>query len=80
MLRLVIDKPGGIFMDDCEQLSRAVDPLIDQLDPTEHEYVLEVSSPGLARALRTDAHLEAYIGKDIKLRLYRISFASIRPL
>lgn len=70
-LRLYIDKPGGVFIEDCEKMSRAVDPLIDKLDPTEHEYYLEVSSPGLARQLRTDKHLDAYIGQDVKVRLYR---------
>ncbi len=70
-LRIIIDKPGGIFIEDCETMSRAVDPLIDALDPTEHEYYLEVSSPGLGRALRTDAHLEAYLNKPVVVKLIR---------
>lgn len=70
-LRIAIDKPGGVFIEDCENLSRAVDPLIDELDPTEHEYYLEVTSPGLGRQLRTDVHLDAYIEKPVRVRLYR---------
>jgi ribosome maturation factor RimP len=70
-LRITIDKPGGVFIEDCENLSRAVDPLIDELDPAEQEYFLEVSSPGLGRTLRTDEHLAAYIGKPVKVRRYR---------
>ena len=69
-LRLIIDKPGGVFLDDCETLSRAVDPIIDELDPTDLEYFLEVSSPGLGRALRTDSHLAAYRDMPIVCRLY----------
>lgn len=69
-LRITIDKPGGIFIEDCEKLSRAIDPMIDAL-PIEQEYCLEVTSPGLSRALRTEAHLEAYLGREIKLKLYK---------
>lgn len=69
-LRLIIDKPGGVFLDDCETLSQAVDPIIDELDPTDLEYYLEVSSPGLGRVLRTDDHLAAYKGLPVVCRLY----------
>lgn len=69
-LRIIIDKDGGVSIDDCERLSRALDPIIDELDPTELEYYLEVSSPGLGRTLRTDAHLAAYTGKDVAVKLY----------
>ncbi len=70
-LRLVIDKDGGVNIDDCEAFSREVDPLIEALDPTELEYYFEVSSPGLGRQLKSDAHLGAYIGKEIALKLYK---------
>jgi ribosome maturation factor RimP len=70
VLRIIIDSPGGVFIDDCERVSRAVEPLIDELDPVEREYCLEVSSPGMGRALRTDGHLKAFEGRDVKLRLY----------
>ena len=70
-LRIFIDKPGGVCMQDCEDLSRAIDSTLDELDPCEQEYFLEVSSPGLARVLRNDTHLQAYIGKPVRLRLFR---------
>ncbi|NLC78459.1 MAG: ribosome maturation factor RimP [Ruminococcaceae bacterium] len=71
VLRLIIDKPGGVFIDDCETLSRTVDPLIDEANIIENEYCFEVSSPGLMRELRTDAHLAAYTGKKIVIKLYK---------
>lgn len=70
-LRIFIDKPGGVNMQDCEDLSRAIDDVIDELDVCEQEYFLEVSSPGLARLLRTDEHLAFYMNQPIRLRLYR---------
>lgn len=70
-LRITIDKDGGVFIDDCENFSRAVDPLIDELNPTELEYYFEVSSPGLGRVLRTDEHLKAYIDKEVAVKLYK---------
>ena len=70
-LRLILDKEGGVTIDDCEAFSRAVDPQIDELDPTDVEYYLEVSSPGLGRELRTDTHLKAYIGQPVRVRLYK---------
>lgn len=79
-LRITIDKPGGVFIDDCEKLSRAVDPLIDEIDPAEKEYYLEVTSPGLGRTLRTDDHLAAYIGKAVKIRLFKTNADNIREL
>lgn len=77
-LRLFIDKEGGVTIDDCEAFSRAVDPIIDELDPIETEYCLEVSSPGLARELRTDAHLAAYVGKEVRIRLYKKNDAGVK--
>ena len=70
-LRIVIDRPGGVSMQNCEDLSRAIDALLDELDPCEQEYFLEVSSPGLGRILRTDKHLAAYTGQSVRLKLYR---------
>ena len=70
-LRLMIDKEGGVSIDDCEAFSRAVDPIIDELDPAETEYYLEVSSPGLGRELRTGEHLAAYVGKEVRVKLYK---------
>jgi len=70
-LRIIIDKDGGVGIDDCERLSRAIDPLLDELDPTDHPYCLIVSSPGLGRALKSNEHLQAYLGRDIAIRLIR---------
>ncbi|MEA5049866.1 MAG: ribosome maturation factor RimP [Oscillospiraceae bacterium] len=71
VLRLIIDRPGGVFIEDCEKLSRAVDPQLDALDIADGEYRFEVSSPGLMRELRTDAQLTAYIGKPVVVGLYK---------
>ena len=70
-LRVVIDKNGSVSINDCETLSRTIDPLLDELDPTDHPYYLIVTSPGIGRTLKTDAHLEVYIGKKIRIRLIR---------
>lgn len=71
-LRAVIDKPGGVSIDDCERLSRALDPAVDELAASaEREFTFEVSSPGLGRELRADAHLSTYIGRNVVVRLYR---------
>jgi len=70
-LRIIIDKEGAVSINDCEKLSRTIDPLLDELDPTDHQYYLIVSSPGIGRVLKTDAHLKAYIGQDIRIRLIR---------
>ncbi|MCL2538764.1 MAG: ribosome maturation factor RimP [Oscillospiraceae bacterium] len=70
-LRIIIDKQGGVGIDDCEKLSRVVDPMLDELDPTDHPYCLIVSSPGLGRALKTDEHLRIYTGRAISVRLIR---------
>ncbi len=71
VLRVVIDRPGGVFIEDCETLSRALDPALDALDIGDGEYSFEVSSPGLMRELRTDAHLTAYIGRPVAAKLYK---------
>lgn len=70
-LTIFIDKDGGVGIGDCENFSRAIDPILDELDPTDHQYYLIVSSPGLGRALKTDEHLERYVGNKINIRLIR---------
>lgn len=70
VLRLYIDKKGGIGLDDCENVSRTVEPLIDEADPIKNEYVFEVSSPGLDRPLKTDRDFERYEGEDVEISLY----------
>ena len=70
-LRIFIDKPEGISIDDCEAMSRAIDQPLDERDPIEQSYCLEVSSPGLERELTREAHFQKYRGEKIKVRLIR---------
>jgi ribosome maturation factor RimP len=70
-LRIYIDKPGGIFISDCEALSHAIDEPLEQLDPIASSYVLEVSSPGIERELRRKEHFEFAIGKVVAVKLIR---------
>jgi ribosome maturation factor RimP len=70
ILRLFIDKQGGVGLDDCTQVSRAVDTLLDVEDFIEHEYSLEVSSPGLNRPLTKPDHFRKAAGKKIKVKTY----------
>lgn len=70
-LRLYIDKPGGVSIDDCEAVSRPVSDLLDQADPIEGSYTFEVSSAGADRALKKPEHFAAYVGSEVEVRLYR---------
>ena len=70
-LRVFIDSEDGITLDDCENMSRALDAPLDELDPILDFYFLEVCSPGIERELSKDKHLEKYIGYSIKIRLIR---------
>jgi len=70
-LRYFIDKEGGVTIDDCERFSRAVDPLLDEADPIEQSYCLEVSSPGVERELTRPWHFEENIGRPVTARLIR---------
>lgn len=69
-LRVTIDTDEGITIDDCERMHRAIDPILDEADPIEGSYILEVSSPGLERELKTDFHLAACVGEQVELRLF----------
>ncbi|MBR7150849.1 MAG: ribosome maturation factor RimP [Clostridia bacterium] len=69
-LRITIDSEEGIQIEDCEKMHRAIDPLLDEADPIEGPYHLEVSSPGIERELKTDLHVEACLGWDVEVRLY----------
>ena len=69
-LRITIDSPEGITIDDCERFSRAIDPLLDEADPIADSYHLEVSSPGIERELKTDAHIKACLGETVEARLF----------
>ena len=69
-LRIVIDREGGVDMDACEAVSRAMDPLLDEADPIAESYVLEVWSAGVDRELTRDFHFEETAGKPVTLGLY----------
>ena len=71
VLRIYIDKEGGVGIDDCVDMTHAIDPVLDQEDPVPQEYVLEVSSPGLNRKLHRPSHFQAYLGEPVRARLIR---------
>ncbi len=71
VLRVCIDKEGGVGIDDCVDMTHALNPLLDQKDPVPQEYTLEVASPGLNRKLTRPEHLEAYTGEPVRARLIR---------
>ena len=70
-LRVFIDKDGGVDINDCEAVSRALDKPLDEQDPIAQAYTLEVSSPGLERPLVRDEHFEQFIGADIMVKMIR---------
>ncbi len=70
-LRVYIDKDGGITIDDCEAVSKAIDAPLDEKDPIEQSYCLEVCSPGIERELTRPEHFQQFIGADIMIRLIR---------
>ena len=70
-LRVYIDKPEGVDITDCEKVSRAINDPLDELDPIESAYCLEVCSPGIERELVRDEHFEQFIGADIMVKMLR---------
>ena len=70
ILRITIDKPEGIDIEDCEKMARAIDPIIDEADPIEVSYKMEVSSPGIERVLSRHEHFEACMGEKVEVKLY----------
>ena len=70
-LRIFIDKDGGVSIDDCVDLTHAINKPLDEADPIEQAYFLEVSSPGVERDLVRDEHFTAYIGEKIKVKMIR---------
>ena len=70
-LRVYIDKEAGVNILDCENVSRALSDALDREDFIADAYVLEVSSPGLGRALKKDKHLQAALGEDVEIRLFK---------
>ncbi len=70
-LRVFIDKEDGITIDDCTNVSHAIDPVLDQEDPIDKSYYLEVCSPGLERELVRPWHFKSVLGQKIKIKLYK---------
>ncbi len=70
-LRLYIDKDGGVDIEDCEKVHRAVDPILDEKDPIAESYHFEVCSAGLERALKRPSDFETFMGSPILVKLYR---------
>ncbi len=71
VLRIFIDKEGGVNIDDCVNMSHAINKPLDEADPIEQSYSLEVSSPGTDRELTRPSHFESYLGAEIIVRLFR---------
>lgn len=70
-LRVYIDKEGGVSINDCEAVSRPLSDKLDEVDPIEGSYTLEVSSAGADRALKKPEHFAAFLGAEVEVRLYR---------
>ena len=70
-LRLYIDKEGGVDIDDCEAVSRAMDPILDEKDPIPGSYHFEVCSAGLERALKKPSDFQRFMGAAVTVKLYR---------
>jgi len=70
-LRAYIDKEGGVTIDDCEAVSRAMSDALDADDFIDDAYYLEVSSPGLGRTLKKDKHLQKSIGEEVEIKTYK---------
>lgn len=70
-LRIYIDKDGGVSIDDCEKVSRELDPVLDEADPIPDSYIFEVGSPGAERELKRPSDFEKFIGSEIEIRTYK---------
>ena len=70
-LRLYIDKEGGVSIDDCERISRRMDPILDEADPIPDSYVFEVGSAGAERQLKRPGDFEQFMGSEVELKLYQ---------
>lgn len=71
VLRLYIDKPGGIGIDECEIFSRRFDEVFDEMDIINEAYILEVSSPGVDRILKSEREFNYYLGRKVDVKLYK---------
>lgn len=70
-LRVYIDKPGGVCTDDCEAVSRPLSDKLDEADPIEGSYTLEISSAGIDRVLKRPEHFAQFLGSEVEVKLYR---------
>jgi len=70
-LRIFIDKEGGVNIDDCERISRILDPMLDEADPIPDSYVFEVGSAGCERELKRPGDFAQFMGSEIELRTYQ---------
>lgn len=70
-LRVYIDKPGGIMLDDCQAVSEELSDRLDESDPIKQSYILEVSSPGLERPLKKDGDFEKFRGEPVEVKLFQ---------
>ena len=70
-LRIFIDKPEGIDLNDCEKVNDAINDLLDEADYIKEQYFLEVSSPGIERILRKDKHFNDNMGKIVEVKLFK---------
>ena len=70
-LRVYIDKEGGLSIDDCERISRRLDPLLDEEDPIQESYVFEVGSAGADRELKRPGDFDRFAGSEVDVRLYQ---------
>ena len=70
-LRIYLDKETGVDINDCEAISRAMDPLLDEADPIAESYQFEVCSAGLERALKRPGDFERFMGSAVTVKLYR---------
>ena len=70
-LRVFIDKDGGVSIDDCENISRTLDPILDREDPIPESYVFEVGSAGADRELKRPGDFEEFTGSEVEIRLYQ---------
>lgn len=70
-LRIIIDKPEGIDINDCETVNNGINDILDEADYIKEQYFLEVSSPGLERVLRKEKHFSSQIGNEISVKLFK---------
>ena len=70
-LRIFIDKPEGIDLQDCEKVNNEINDILDEADYIKEQYFLEVSSPGIERVLKKEKHLQQNMGKEVNVKLFR---------